>query len=79
VVPVAARFDTNSWAYMSPTYDNGDKSDNWCGSHTKVVQEMIGPEYYDAPKCGIRNYFGIGQTKIENLPWTNDFDNAICM
>jgi hypothetical protein len=66
-------------AYMGLTYENGDKSDNWCGSHTKVPQEMVGPQYYDTPKCGIRNYFGIGQFGIENLPWVNGLDDAICM
>jgi hypothetical protein len=79
VVSVSSRLSGNLWSHISATYDNGDKSDNWCGSHTPVPREIIGSEYYDAPKCGIRNYFIIGMLKIEQLIWASGVDDAICM
>jgi hypothetical protein len=64
-------------AFMGATYDNGDRSDNWCGSHTQVPQEMIGPAYYDAPQCGNRNIFVIGKT-IDQMIWRGFVDFVIC-
>jgi hypothetical protein len=79
VVPVAARLGGNVWAHMGPTYNNGDESDNWCGSHTRVPPEMLGPQYYYAPNAGIRNYFAIGQSTVESVLSQYKLDDAFCM
>jgi hypothetical protein len=64
---------------MSATYDNGDESDNWCGSHTPVPPEMLGPQYYVAPQCGTRKYFAIGNKKLESINWVTYMSNTICV
>jgi hypothetical protein len=64
---------------MSATYDNGDKSDNWCGSHTKVPQEIIGPEFYGTPRCDNRNFFAIGDLQIDHEDWGVYIDYVICV
>jgi hypothetical protein len=63
--------------FMSATYDNGDRSDNWCGSHTQVPQELLGPAFYDAPTCGYRNIFVIGKSFFK-LDWDESIDYVVC-
>jgi hypothetical protein len=70
---------SNNWAYIALSYDNGDKSDNWCGSHKKVPSEMILPTFYTAPKCGVRNLFACGRDKVEHIGFTETMDHYICM
>lgn len=65
---------------ISLTYDNGDKSDNWCDSHTKVPKEIFGPELYDAPICGQRNAFYMRNAGIKKAYYSFfAADFAICM
>lgn len=78
-IAVNARLVSNLWIYFGLTYDNGDKSDNWCGSHTKVPVEMILPAYYTTPKCGVRNLFGASKLQVEHCSFTEIMDNFICM
>ena len=75
---VASKAGSNMWGFISLTYDNGDKSDNWCGSHTKVPVEMTPSTFYATPKCGIRNLFAYGKNLIENIVFTKSIDYFIC-
>jgi len=76
---VASYLASNYWFYIGLTYDNGDMTDNWCGTHTPAPPGMIGATYYTAPMCGVRNLFVATPTGIQNIPWTNAMDYYICM
>jgi hypothetical protein len=47
------------WTYMELTYDNGNKSDNWCRSHTLVPPELLKDKYYQLSESGSRNYIAL--------------------
>jgi len=76
---VAAIFGQSFWIYIGLTYDNGDMSDNWCGTHTSLPPGMIGATFYTAPKCGERNLFAISSTGTQNVLWKDEINYYICM
>jgi hypothetical protein len=64
---------------MGLTYNNGNKTDNWCVSHKQVPVEMIPPTHYTSPMYGIRNIFTVGTMQIENSQFVRNKDHFLCM
>jgi hypothetical protein len=56
IIIVSTILNGGYWTYMELTYDNGNKSDNWCRSHTPVPPELLKDEYYQMSASDSRNY-----------------------